>query len=155
MKKLSALESGRFYKVKNPKRKFICALCSAPREMRYTKELEGKNFLQIIALSAFASWALFPLMGVKSFFMIFPLWALVEIINKVLYRKEVPCPYCGFDAIWYRRDVSVANKKVKEYWSENFPELGLKKPLDTAKDAQVELTQGEAQSETTSQNSAI
>lgn len=48
---------------------------------------------------------------------------MIEIANKMLYRKEIPCPYCGFDATWYRRDVTVANQKVKDYWQQNFPDL--------------------------------
>ena len=123
MNKVSPLQTGRFYKVKNPRKHFLCALCSAPRSMKYSKHLSAKNYLQIIILSAFISWVGFPLMGVKSFLLLFPVWMLIEIANKILYRKEVACPYCGFDATWYRRDVKVANKIVKEFWKENYPEL--------------------------------
>lgn len=123
MNKVNPLQTGRFYKVKNPKKNFLCALCSAPRQMKYSKNLAGKNFLQIIVLSSFLSWAFFPLMGGKALTLIFPVWMLVELVNKMLYRKEIPCPYCGFDATWYRRDVNIANNKVKAFWNENFPDL--------------------------------
>jgi hypothetical protein len=127
--KINPLQTGRFYKVKNPKKSFICALCSAPRQMKYSKNLEGKNFLQIIVLSTFLSWAFFPLMGVKSLSLLFPVWMFVEMVNKMLYRKDIPCPYCGFDATWYRRDVNVANTKVKTFWNDNFPDLVNKETL--------------------------
>lgn len=123
MDKISALQTGRFYKVKNPRKKFLCALCSAPREMKYSKNLNAKHYLQIIVLFAFTSWALFPIMGVKSLSSFFVIWMVLELANKMLYRKDIPCPYCGFDATWYRRDVNVANQKVKEFWNENHPEL--------------------------------
>ena len=62
-------------------------------------------------------------MGVKSLCMIFPAWMIMEVGNKLLYRKDIPCPYCGFDATWYRRDVKIANKMVKDFWKTNYPEL--------------------------------
>mgnify|MGYP000150273209 CR=1 FL=1 len=110
------IHSQKFYKVKNPKKKFLCALCSAPREMRYSKNLSFKNYLQIIVLSLFLAWCFSPLMGEKSLYLFFIVWLSVELANKLLYRKEIPCPYCGFDATWYRRDVKVANKMVKNFW---------------------------------------
>ncbi len=123
MNKVSPLQTGRFYRVKKPRKKFLCALCSAPREMKYSKNLSAKNFAQIIIFSIFLSWALFPIMGVKSVLLVFPVWMTFEIINKILYRREIPCPYCGFDATWYRRDVKVANRMVKDFWTTNYPEL--------------------------------
>ena len=45
------------------------------------------------------------------------------MINKLLYRKEIACPYCGFDATWYRRDVKKANELVKDFWLKNYPTL--------------------------------
>lgn len=119
----SSLETQRFYRVKNPKKHFLCALCSAPRQLKYSKHLSYLNYAQIVILAAFSSWALFPIMGAKSFTLIFPIWLLMEIGNKILYRRDIPCPYCGFDATWYRRDVTVANKMVKDFWKSNHPEL--------------------------------
>lgn len=115
------LKRKRFFKVKKPSRHFICALCSAPRQMKYKKNLSEMNYIQIAVLSAFLSWALFPIMGMKSLSLVFVLWPLFEIGNKILYRKEIPCPYCGFDATWYRRDVKVAKAKVEEFWSQRLP----------------------------------
>lgn len=123
MKSKSPLETKRFYKVKNPKKHFLCALCSAPRQLKYTKNLSGLNYLQILILSAFFIWIFYPLMEMKAFSLIFPIWLIVEFGNKILYRRGIPCPYCGFDATWYRRDVKVANKIVKDFWKTNYPEL--------------------------------
>ena len=74
-------------------------------------------------MSVFTGWLLFPFMGTKTVLLTFPIWMLVEVVNKLLYRKEVACPYCGFYATWYRRDVKVANKIVKEFWKQNYPGL--------------------------------
>jgi hypothetical protein len=152
MSKINPLQSGLFYKVKNPQRKFLCALCSAQREIKYSKNLSYKNYMQIIVLSITASWLLFSFMGPKSVFAIFLIWPVFEVVNKLLYRKEISCPYCGFDATWYRRDVNVANKKVKDFWKENYPDLVNKPELDiedetASKASQIAAEYNEAQSQ--------
>ena len=123
MKKLSTLNSRKFYKVKNPTKNFLCALCSAPRSLKYNKHLKSQNYLQIALLSVATIWLLYPYIGEKSLFSVFLIWMAFEFVNKSLYRKDIPCPYCGFDATWYRRDVKVAHKKVQDYWRENYPDL--------------------------------
>ncbi len=60
--------------------------------------------------------AFFPIMGLRSFFVFFIFWAGFEAAVRMNFRKEVPCPHCGFDASWYKRDVTVARKKVKDFW---------------------------------------
>lgn len=107
----------RFVKIKNPKKEFLCALCSAPRQMRYSKNLSRKNYLQIVVTSVLLSWLLFSFVGPKALFSIFFVWTAFEVTNKFLYRKEIPCPYCGFDATWYKRDIKLARKKVEEFWT--------------------------------------
>lgn len=124
MKKVNPLQTGRFYRIKNPKRSFLCALCSAPRAMKYSKNLSFFNYIQITLVSVAVVAGMFPFFGVKAFFIIPAIWIGFEIGNKLLYRKEIPCPYCGFDATWYRRDVNFANSKVKEFWKKNYPDLG-------------------------------
>ena len=58
----------------------------------------------------------FPLMGAKTFFWPFVVWMFFEGIRKILFRREIPCPHCGFDATWYRKDVKVARQQVQEFW---------------------------------------
>jgi len=122
-KSINPLQTKRFYKIKNPHKNFLCALCSAPRSMQYSKHLNHKQVLQIILISVTISWAMFPIIGLNSIFAIFLVWPIFEMINKLLYRKEIACPYCGFDATWYRRDVKKANELVKEFWAKNYPDL--------------------------------
>lgn len=127
IKKDIPLKSARFYKVKNPRKHFLCALCRAPRQMKYSKNLNWKNYLQLTILTAFICTLLYPFMGIKGVFVCLFMWPIVEMTNKLLYRKEIPCPYCGFDATWYRRDVKVAKRKVENFWQTNYPELTQKK----------------------------
>lgn len=123
MAKVSPLQTGRFYKVKSAKKEFLCALCSAPRAMKYSKNLSVKNYVQITILAITLGVFLFPLIGPKSFVVALPIWIIFEVGNKLLYRKEITCPYCGFDATWYRRDVKLAKNNVSSFWKENYPEL--------------------------------
>lgn len=148
MTRVNPLQTGRFYKVKKPQRNFLCALCSAPRQMKYSKFLSPRNYLQILILSACLTVATFPLMGPKSIFLVFPVWMIWEVANKMLYRKEIPCPYCGFDATWYRRDVTVANKMVKEFWSTNYPELVNKSEQIEASEPQASEVNMDSEPET-------
>ncbi|MBT4792091.1 MAG: hypothetical protein HON90_11015 [Halobacteriovoraceae bacterium] len=154
MDKISELKTGKFYKVKNPRKKFLCALCSAPREMKYTKNLKGITYIQILVLATFIAWLLFPFIGEKSLFVILPVWMVIEFVNKSLYRKEISCPYCGFDATWYRRDVNVANQKVKEFWSTNYPDLDKKVPEEVIA-GPADLVAESKKFETTSQPNVI
>jgi hypothetical protein len=118
---LTQLKNKKFFKVKNSKKEFLCALCKSPRQMRYSKNLSKMVYLRLLLLSSFLIWALHPAMGVKAILIVLPLWPIVEFANKILYRKEIPCSYCGFDATWYRRDVKVAKRKVDAFWSERLP----------------------------------
>lgn len=106
----------RFYKVKNPSKEFLCALCNTKRQMRYTKHLNIVNYYQIVVSSGFLVWLLWDLMSYKAFSLFFIIWTTFEVVKKMLYRKEIPCPHCGFDATWYRRDVKVARNKVENFW---------------------------------------
>jgi hypothetical protein len=59
---------------------------------------------------------IFPFTGFKGGFFIFLVWGGFEFIKRSLFKKEIPCPHCGFDASWYKRDIKVARKLVQEYW---------------------------------------
>jgi hypothetical protein len=60
----------------------------------------------------------YPLMSFRGIFSFFVYLAAFELIRRVNYRKELPCPHCGFDASWYRKDVKVARRLVASYWSD-------------------------------------
>lgn len=118
---LSQLKKKKFFKVKNSKKEFLCALCKSPRQLRYTKNLSKLVYVRLFLLSSFLVWTLFPYIAEKSILLVLPIWPIAEFANKMLYRKEIPCSYCGFDATWYRRDVKVAKRKVDDFWAERLP----------------------------------
>lgn len=115
----------KFFKVKNPNKSFLCALCSAPRQMKYNRNLSFKNYLQLTTLAVGLMYFLFPVFGFKTIYLMFVIWFIAEVANKILYRNKLPCPYCGFDATWYRRDVKVARKKVEDFWALRNPKQNL------------------------------
>lgn len=107
----------RVYKVKNAVVSFLCPLCSAPRGLRYRSRLVLKNYLHITMINLVLGLILWNLMGFKVIYLFFIVWAGYEAVHKMLYRKEIPCPHCGFDATWYKRDVKLARKLVKDFWA--------------------------------------
>ncbi len=108
----------RVYRYKNPAKAFYCPLCRTERAVTISPRLTTRNYLQIFLTSIILSSALFPLMGVRSFFTFFLVWAIFEIAVRTDFKKQVPCPHCGFDATWYKKDVKVARQLVKDFWAE-------------------------------------
>lgn len=108
----------RVYKYKNKNRNFFCPLCRTERNVPVSPRLTKKNHLQIILTSIVLGGLLFPIVGVESFTVFFLVWGLFELAIRSDFKKQVPCPHCGFDATWYKRDVKVARQKVAEFWAQ-------------------------------------
>lgn len=106
----------RVYKYKNQASTFFCPLCRTERGISISPRLTKKNYVQILLTSIVFGSLLFPLMGVKCFFIFFVILGLFELAVRTDYKKQVACPHCGFDATWYKRDVKVARQLVKDFW---------------------------------------
>jgi hypothetical protein len=100
-------------------KEYFCACCRHPRKLKYQRHLRGAHFFQILILSALVSMGLYPWFGLKSFSSVVIVWAIFEGIYKSLYRKDLVCPYCGFDPKWYKKDVKFARQKVEEFLKQN------------------------------------
>ena len=111
----------RVYKYKNQANVFFCPLCRTERGITISPRLTKKNYVQILLTSIVLGAFLFPIMGVKSFFMFFVTWAVFELAVRTDYKKQIACPHCGFDATWYKRDVKVARQLVKDFWIQKQP----------------------------------
>lgn len=112
----------------------FCALCRSPRKLRYARHLSSANYLQIFVLALGVSAALFPWFGLKVIYSIPVIWALFEGVHKSLYRKELKCPYCGFDPKLYRKNVKLTRQKVEEFLKQNpkSPVLKQVKPVQNS-----------------------
>jgi hypothetical protein len=108
------IKPAKFYKYKNVKREFLCALCESPRALRYSPQLGTNHYQQITVLNLALAYPLYSLMGIKAIFFPFIIWAIFEFTNKILYRHDLICPHCGFDPTWYRRDIKIARRKVEQ-----------------------------------------
>ena len=106
-------------KSKMKKTECFCALCRSPRVIRYSRRLEGRHFLQILTLGFGLTAATFPWFSFKALYALPLIWAIFEIQYKSLYRKDLKCPYCGFDPTWYKKDVNLARRKVEEFLKQN------------------------------------
>jgi len=115
--KLRPLEK-RVYRYKNPSKTFFFPLCRTERAVTISPRLTNKNYAQILLTSIVFSALLYPLMEVRSFFVFFVVWAIFELAVRSDFKKQVPCPHCGFDATWYKKDVKVARQLVKDFWEQ-------------------------------------
>ncbi|MBF0313808.1 MAG: hypothetical protein HQK50_03205 [Oligoflexia bacterium] len=106
----------RVYRGKRPTLEFYCPLCRSKRFLAYRSKLSRKNYAQLFTLSLVLILLCYPFMGLRALFIFFIVWGVAETILKLFFRKEIPCPYCGFDATWYKRDVRVAKRLVEEFW---------------------------------------
>lgn len=108
-----------FKKAKSHKTECFCALCRSPRVIRYSRRLQGRHYLQILTLAVVVTAATYTSFGFKGAFSLPLIWAIFEIQYKALYRKDLKCPYCGFDPTWYKKDVKLARQKVEEFLKQN------------------------------------
>jgi hypothetical protein len=120
------------------KRECFCALCRSPRKLRYNRHLSGQNYLQILVITLVITAATFPWLTWKGATSLPIIWALFESIHKSLYRKDLKCPYCGFDPKWYKKDVKLAREKVEEFLKQN-PESPVFRRIRTVENTQTRL----------------
>lgn len=111
----------RTYKLRNPAMTFYCPLCRMEREITVRPRLKPLHFLQMIFVTLLLIAVSWSLMGLGSLVWFFVVWGIFEAVLRATFRKEVPCPHCGFDASWYKRDVKVARKLVSEFWEGKKP----------------------------------
>ena len=97
----------------------FCALCRSPRKLRYSRSLQGRHYLQILVLTLVATAATFPWLTWKGSLSLPIIWIIFDSSYKSLYRKDLKCPYCGFDPAWYKKDVKFARQKVEEFLKNN------------------------------------
>ncbi len=108
-----------FKKSKSEKTECFCALCRSPRVIRYSRRLKGRHYLQILTLGIVFVASTYTWFGFNGAFAFPIIWAIFESQYKALYRKDLKCPYCGFDPTWYKKDVKLARQKVEEFLKQN------------------------------------
>ena len=106
----------RTFKYKNAAMEFICPLCGTNRAFTLRPQIALKNYLHIFMITVILVMCLYPVMQLNSVWVFFAVWGFYECILRMLFRKQVACPHCGFDVSWYRKDVKVARKQVEEFW---------------------------------------
>lgn len=109
------------YRYKNKNRNFFCPLCRTERNVTTSPRLTKKNYLQIVLTSIIIGTLIFPVFGVESAAIFFVVWGAFELAIRSDYKKQIPCPHCGFDATSYKRDVKVARQEVAQFWANKQP----------------------------------
>lgn len=105
------------FRYKKVAMQFFCPLCRTERAITTGHRLSALNYIQIVLLTGLVTTLSFPWAGFKGLAAFFPIWLGFEMVRRALFSREVPCPHCGFDASWYKRDVKVARKRVEEFWA--------------------------------------
>lgn len=106
-------------KQKKDTKECYCALCRTPRVLRYERHLTKRHFFQIALISLVAMAGTFQWIEFKVIGWPFLVWVTFEMIHKSYYRRDLVCPFCGFDPTWYRKDVKLARRKVEEFLNNN------------------------------------
>ncbi len=96
--------------------RFYCPLCNTKRSFTISPRLQLRHYFHISLTSAIIILSTYSIMGLRSLFWPLVVWALFECGARLLFKKEIPCPYCGFDASWYKKDVKTAKRLVQEFW---------------------------------------
>ena len=105
--------------MKKSSRDCFCALCRSPRKLRYARKLGSSQLIQIVVLTIVVTAATYPWLVWKGAMALPIIWAIFESVHKSLYRKDLKCPFCGFDPTWYKKDVKFARKQVEEFLKQN------------------------------------
>ena len=121
MKKNNDLVEKRIFKVKNPSLRFFCPLCSTERFVCCHPKLTWKNYMHISLITIILVLMLYPWMELRSLFVFFIVWGMMEMTKRLLFKKQLPCPHCGFDASWYKKDAGIARQLMKDFWKDRLP----------------------------------
>ena len=104
------------FKFKTPLVEFFCPLCRSQRALTQTYKLFPRHYAQLFLLTLVTFLLLYPLLKWRGFFIFFIYWPLLELTRRAVYRSEIACPYCGFDAVLYKKNVKMAQESVKKFW---------------------------------------
>ncbi len=105
-----------WYRIKKAQMSFLCALCGSQRQMSLRSRPSVRNYIQMTLLISLVCALLWPWMDYRGLVFAPFIWVLWELIHYGLFRRQLPCPHCGFDVAWYAKDVRVAKRKVREFW---------------------------------------
>ena len=97
----------------------FCAHCRSPRKLRYSRRLQSRHYTQIFVLAFCFTAATYPWLDWKGIGSLPIIWATFDSIYKSLYRKDLKCPFCGFDPTWYKKDVKISRKQVQDFLVKN------------------------------------
>lgn len=107
----------RNYKFKKVSMSFVCPLCACPREIPHAPR-PSMRFYTSFVVSSLVLGGLSYLVGINPFTGLFlPLFIMpfAWMMFKMRFRNALPCPQCGFDALWYKRNLDVARLKVQKH----------------------------------------
>ena len=116
-RKLHPEIDSRTYRKKNPRFDFLCPLCGVKRSLSKNFKLTTQNYIQISVLSGTLMAISFPILGGAGLIYFPVVFCIFEFWKRFDYKRDIPCESCGFDAVWYKKDVPRARALVHEFWN--------------------------------------
>ena len=108
----------RVYKKKGSRLDFLCPLCGVSRSMTKSFKLTKSNYIQISVLSFTLFVVSYAWLGGAGVIYFPVVLCAFEFWKRVDYKRDIPCESCGFDALWYKKDVPKAKQLVHEFWNQ-------------------------------------
>ena len=108
----------RVFKKKGSRLDFLCPLCGVSRSITKNFKITRANYIQISVLSFTLFLISYSWLGGAGLIYFPVVFCGFEFWKRVDYKRDIPCESCGFDAIWYKKDVPKAKQLVHEFWSQ-------------------------------------
>ncbi len=114
------------------KEKVFCAFCRTPHFVFRDKSFQLRHVILSFLTSVCISFLIWKEYNPKSLMFFVVALMLSEVFLRLRWRLHIACRACGFDAITYAKDPSLAAETVKSFLIQrkNDPQYLLKKPLN-------------------------
>lgn len=96
-------------------KKCYCAFCKNPRKVYVKKHVHFSDFVYCSLLSVLLGFVIWQSFDAKSLVLLVLFLMLSEVFILLRSRMSMPCSYCGFDPILYKRDPKLMVELVKQF----------------------------------------
>lgn len=127
---------------KSSRYEFFCPQCRSKRAIPLAPNpYEWRKFFRIALSVAFLNVITWHWFGVKGLFLVFPVWAVFELVYRLRLRAYGACPNCGFDPYLYLVDVKKARAEMNRFWTAKLTERAPSTADGPAPDAEKQKDQ--------------
>lgn len=132
--------------------KAICRFCKLSHRVYFKREVSFLDTILMLFITGLLTFAIWDGPDLRSMLLFMGMAFTAQMLLRMRYRESVKCPHCGFDPIAYKKDPSLAAKRVKEFLElrKDNPEFMLKpkpqiKPIYLGRDQMLALRRSESE----------